>query len=214
MLFRSHKARDIMLAFLAQHYQPWHQLQPPSDDADAHKYGFPHWVDPEYDWSHYLRRDGGLSYDHGKIRIGFDCSPTTGGPHGDYAFNILRWIALQVGRRRPFTNVQRFGFSGTAPYIVYDGGEAWPVLASPEWDHAVVTDKALSWITDERGFKPLMRPWARRRASKHDPRPLYQQLERLREKIADACEPATQLRESVIAEELQRLDQLWKERQP
>lgn len=63
-----------------------------------------------------------LSYDHGKLALGFNygCS---GDPEGDYMYAALRWMALKIGKKRKWKNMPE-----SVPYMVYDGYEAFPVI--------------------------------------------------------------------------------------
>ena len=109
------KARDQMFSFLQENFRPWSDICGP-------EYTF----DPEYDPSRNLVTDSGLNYDSGKCRIGFNHKSISGGL-SHYIYSTLRWMALQVGKRRTFKKV--FPKSTEAiPYIVYDGHEAWPVI--------------------------------------------------------------------------------------
>jgi len=67
------------------------------------------------------RKNGELSYDHGKISLGFDYGSCCD-PERHYVHAILRWMALKVGKLRMFKGI------GSIPYTVYDGYEATPII--------------------------------------------------------------------------------------
>jgi hypothetical protein len=116
-VIKSKKARDAMLSFLQAHYRSWGEvLQAAGVGADSEAY--PH---PDYDPTVCVLRDGELSYDHGKIRIGFDYSNQT--LVGPYMYAIVRWICLKIGRKRAFE-----GLAEKTPYYMYDGYAGTPVL--------------------------------------------------------------------------------------
>lgn len=73
-----------------------------------------------------------LSYAHHKNQIGFDFNAS--GFEREYMFTVTRWMALKVGRLTKAAKlddkVVKFGVP-PAPYILYDGGDHWPVLDRP-----------------------------------------------------------------------------------
>ena len=110
---KSKKAKDEMLAFLAKNFRPWSTIAIEGGLA-GYEPGVEYISGPTDD----------LSYDHGKLRIGFDFSG--GGGWREYAFQLCYWVALKVGRERILRKLGR-----VSPYIVYDGYEAWPVVVGP-----------------------------------------------------------------------------------
>jgi len=110
-----------MKAFMKTHFRTWPELHNLPKDA-------PSYISLVTD---------DLSYDHGKCRLGFDYNAA--GSERDYAFAVCRWMALQVGRKRQFKELEK-----SFPHIVYDGEEAWPVIVRgsmkvpQEWKWALV----------------------------------------------------------------------------
>jgi hypothetical protein len=109
---KSKSAHAKMLAFLEANYRPWS-------------------VVGEQGGGEYLRGPLGedLSYDSGKCRIGFDYN--AGGAERLYAFTIVKWMALRVGRR----------LRNGLPYYVYDGYENCPVYTKGRHSDANRVDK-------------------------------------------------------------------------
>jgi hypothetical protein len=144
---KSKKAQQQMLAFLEKHYRPWSELT----KGTILEYN------PDYDATRYICTGEDLSYDHGKCRIGFDYSRSDDST--PYMHGILRFMALQVGRRRALPNDT--GSPEAVPYIVYDGYEAWPVLLLSKWNGRV--PKHSEWaLCTESGFKRALRTWENR----------------------------------------------------
>jgi len=195
---KSRSARDELLAFMAEHYKPLHVIQPPESAFPSVALAFEHQTtEKDYDWTRWIRTD--LSYDHASMAIGFDCG-TSGGPEGDYAWNILHWIAVTVGRKRTF---QESGITEAVPYVVYDGHEAWPVLARSEWGHRC-PERCASRLVDEVGFRPIFRPWKAK-----VPKPGLVTL--AQGVILESC---YKKRDAMIRAELVRLTDLWKQERP
>ena len=120
---RNPKLRNEMMKFLRKNFRPWSVVTAGTDHA----------IDPDYDPTiHRLCRDGDLDYDSGKCRIGFNYHSMPPGGLNDYVWGTLRWIAVRIGRRKPFAKL--LPGKGSVPYTVYDGNEAWPVLTRPEWN--------------------------------------------------------------------------------
>jgi len=193
---KSQGARAEMFSFLADHYRPLHAIQPPDSVFSSAAEVFEiQTTEKDHDWTRWIRDD--LSYDHAALAIGYDCG-TSGGPEGDYAWNILNWIAVTVGRKRTFP---ASGITEAVPYVVYDGHEAWPVLVRSEWEHRC-PEKWESRLVDEVGFRPIFRPWKRK-----NPKPGPATLAR-----GVILEPCYVKRDEMIRAELVRLTDLWRNR--
>lgn len=152
---RSAKARDKMLSFMREHYRPWHVIQPTEDMSDESLHVVV--VTEEWDWTAYLQEGESLSYNPGKLKIGFDFGHS-GDPLGHYAFSILRWMALHGGKRRKISKKDVADLGETVPALVYDYSPAWPVLVRSKWEDRCPAE-ARWCLTDENGFKPMRRPW-------------------------------------------------------
>lgn len=94
---RNVKLRDQMMALLTREYRSWPVLNGGSAD------------DPRYASE---PKDGGLSYSHGRCIIGFDYNAS--GSEREYAYSLLRWIALKVGRSTPSARVQFYVYDRQA----------------------------------------------------------------------------------------------------
>jgi hypothetical protein len=101
-----------MRAFLEDSYRPWPDILDEDEEAD------------------FRGPSDKLEYAHAKCQLGFDYV-AAGGAEREYVYALIRWMALHIGRRkRQF----RMGtLKRPAPYYVYDGVEATPVLLGPEW---------------------------------------------------------------------------------
>lgn len=149
---KSKGAHAECLAFLRANYRPWTSIKPVVPD-DVMQLVFD--ADPDLDWTRHLCTDGEFGYDHGKNRVGFNCS-MSGGFVGEYASALLRFCALRWGRVRKLKKYT--GSDESVPYTVYDGHEAWPVLLHHAWHDRV--PRGGRWcLSNELGFKPLHRPW-------------------------------------------------------
>jgi hypothetical protein len=193
---KSQMAKAEMLAFLAEHYRPLYVIQPSESEFGVVGMIEHQTTTKDYDWTRWIRGDG-LSYDHSALAIGFDCG-TSGGPEGDYAWSILHWISITVGRKRTFS---KDGITEAVPYVVYDGNEAWPVLARSEWGHRC-PERWETRIVDEVGFQPIHRPW-KRKSPKSGLSTLAQ---------GKILESAYKKRDEMIRAELVRLTDLWRNR--
>lgn len=103
---RSNDLKQKMLRFLKKNWRNWPTLVGRPEDPQ-------YLSDP---------RGGGLAYDHGKCRIGFDFNASEG--ERMYGWCACAWMALKVGRKR-----------NGHPHFMYDGDEVIPVIVgSPKTD--------------------------------------------------------------------------------
>jgi len=131
--------------------------------------------------------DGNMAYDSGKCSIGFNYS-CMDEAENQYVYCVLYWIALKVGKRRPFNKL-----GASVPYIVYDGYEAWPRLLRSEWESKVPAE--FKWcLVEGCGFKSCRREGHGRK--------FY-------EAIAAMLGRSFKKQDKMVQEELQRLDRLW-----
>lgn len=137
---KSAKARDQMLEFMAEFYRPLNTV--------AEEAGLTPPTYPGFDPTLRLFRDGELSCDRGKTRIGFNFR--TSAPVAGYLWGVLRWMALRVGRVRRFRSL---GIDEAVPYWVYDGYESNPVLLSSQWSFQA-SEKAQQYLVDDLGYRP------------------------------------------------------------
>lgn len=170
------KSKKEMLEFMSQHFRPGYET-----------FGYEKGYDPS--------RSGVLSsedlvYDDGTSKMGFNYNGELG---RDYIFNVCRWMALKVGRKRKF---KCYNITESVPYYVYDGEEAVPILLKSEWE-GIVTCTGL--FTGPLGSKegPQHRALERNRTERGPSPDLENMLEDERENFA------------MIKKELKRLEDLW-----
>lgn len=205
---RDKDTRDKMLKFLRANLRPGYVL------FEGQEFPFLLGVESKsYDPTQYPRTEkddpptpenpegiSGLSYIHRQNVIGFDYGCLNGATR-EYAFAILRWLAVAVGKRK----VPRTGRKLTdpdvtvpVPFIIYDDQEEWPVLKWMEWE-----DKAnKEWLVNEEGWKRLQRMWRAECRPDNQPAPFDEEFARQMESAADKID-------NIISEELSRLDELW-----
>lgn len=99
---KSQKLKDKMMKFLDENFRTFEKV-----------------IGKESRYGNYPTDD--LSYDDGKLRIGFNYSGM-GDIERNYIFGVCKWISLKVGRKKKIGE-------RTVPYYVYDGDEA---IAIPE----------------------------------------------------------------------------------
>ena len=91
--------------------------------------------------------------DSRKTLIGIDY----GAIHGYerlYAYTLVRWIALKIGRKRRSFTEPKVKLDAAVPYLIYDVETGWPILVRPMSEMA----KELRWCCcDELGL-PLKPP--------------------------------------------------------
>jgi len=113
---RSHRLKEEMHGFLLSSYKPWSELVEDDDTQDSFQGPY---VDEELDTP-------------GKCCIGFDYHPVPGAER-EYHFALVRWIALQVGKRRSSFRGEGLSLPTPVPYVLFDGIEASPVLLQSRW---------------------------------------------------------------------------------
>jgi hypothetical protein len=88
----------------------------------------------------------GLSYDHAKLAIGFDYNAAE--PERDYIYNVVRWMALKIGKTYKLKNI------GSVPYYIYDGYEKTPIFVKKIWKNNIPLK--YQWATvSSLGFKSM-----------------------------------------------------------
>lgn len=121
---RSQELRERMLDFMATEYRPHWRVR---GVAERPCYSSPPGENP--------------SYCHGPHLVGLDFNAS--GFERGYAFALIRWMALRVGRKtRKFTGEGEVGhtFESPVPYMLYDT-EKWPLLQMALGD----TPEKLRW---------------------------------------------------------------------
>lgn len=200
---RSQRLKEDMLSFLLELYRPWSELAQGEDVPDHFQGPF---VDDQLEQP-------------GKCCIGFDYTPISG-PEREYHLAIMRWVAIQVGKRRSKFRGEGLGLSSPVTYLVYDGIEAFPILLQSEWPK--VPDDLQGYVCDSLGMK-VDDSVAREMAWYFLPQGVF-------EKVSATLhgKSSNEVREALVQEGLQgaqdmlqgirsqiaRLDVLWKDRKP
>ena len=128
---RSKKLRDRMLGFMNANYLGWPALR---GDPDG-----PCFAGAPTD---------DLSYDSGtKLPLGINYG-SCGGWEREYAFTIVRWMALRVGTNRT-TFSDGIRTKKPTPFMVYDGFETWPLLVGTTAKNARLPER-LQWCAVDR----------------------------------------------------------------
>lgn len=167
-----------MLSFMDKNYQDVSKLLPDH-------YTYPAASSPT---SHHL------AYDDGKCRIGFNYS-TMDDPERRYIWALLRWMSLQVGRKRKLEIFYDTGIKKIVPYIVYDGLKAMPVVLVEEWKNEAPPRDSGSWeMHDELGWRVTENAHANKAS-----------------RLLGIFSKKRKIKEfQVLREEIKRLDGLWK----
>jgi len=129
-----------------------------------------------------LVQQGGIKYGHGPLQLGFNS------PH-DWEHAVLKWMALRVGKRRPFKGE---GILKSVPWLNLDNQRSEPILLATEWP--TPTERQEQWIADEHGFSPAPRWW------------------REDDEKASGFEAQYASQDRLISAELRRLSALWETR--
>lgn len=122
---RSHRFKSEMYDFLKRLYRPWSEIVAALAEEDDEDYEILDFFNGPF-------LDGELASARGKCLIGWDYHPTTG-PEREYYYALVRWIAIQVGKRRRRFRGEDLTLDRPVPYYVYDGIEAMPILLTGEW---------------------------------------------------------------------------------
>lgn len=188
-----------MTSFLKDMYRTWPQVT--GDDAT------PGFEGPT---------DEGLQGISSECYIGF----SYGSPPGverEYVFALVRWISIQIGRRKSVFRNENLNLEVPVPYWVYDGLEAFPVLL----------DKDHDWSADLDGFRfdrfglPEGDMLARELAWYHIPDGTHTTItathqgrsgDEIREAFIQAGLPGAWEVVKLLQAELARLDVLWGDR--
>lgn len=123
-----------MHRFLLNQYRPWSALVGGCDTVDNFQGPF---IDNQLG-------------SPGKCSIGFDYEPIMG-PEREYHFAIVRWIAIQIGKRRSAFRSEGLRLSFPVPYVVLDGSEVLPILLQAPWDENTL--HASSHVCDPLGMR-------------------------------------------------------------
>lgn len=128
---KSQKAKATMMAFMAEHYRPFHVVSGIGDRSDASA--------PTDD----------LSYCHGKLKLGIDYGCVSG-PERKYVYGIIYFMALRIGRRVNFHG-QRY------PAYDYDSQDTVLLFRSTEEVEAIkaeIESSSYGWsvYTDGTGW--------------------------------------------------------------
>ena len=108
---RSPKLKDEMNSFLLQRYRSWSQVLDDRTLDDAFQGPF-------------LTSRGD---------IGFDFDPVVSVPEREYHFAIIRWMAIQIGKRRSKFRSEGLDLARPVPFFLYGESEALPILVQADW---------------------------------------------------------------------------------
>jgi hypothetical protein len=132
---RSHRLKEEMHGFLLTHYKPWSEIVEKEDLQDHFEGPY---LDDELDTP-------------GRCTLGFDYDPAVNGAEREYQFTLIRWIAIQVGKRRSTFRGEGLTLPNPVPYVLYDGIEAVPLLIQAEWSKVSIALRP--FIIDGLGMK-------------------------------------------------------------
>ena len=183
---KNKELKEKMITFMEANYRGWSKIGNQQDD--------------------YSRFSDDLSYDSGKMAIGFDYNACE--PDRDYIFAVCRWMALKIGRKRRWKEL------GLIPFYVCDGGhtadDRFPILVKDEWEKKAPNSYEWCLVTST-GFKPV--------ENKYKGSPLYEEYKKkgrvnefitkhtsIYENLFGGCKKVNKL----ISDELKRLDDLWR----
>lgn len=110
---RSKKLYEKMVSFMAKEYRPYWQVMG-MEECDC--YSSPVTTD--------------LNYIHKKHSIGINYG-SIAGLERIYAYILVRWMALRVGRARKTFTDPKAKFDEPVPYLIYDSDSEWPLLQKP-----------------------------------------------------------------------------------
>lgn len=197
---RSQRLKDGMHEFLLKKYKPWSEFLDDDEVPDHFQGPF---IDDQLDTP-------------GKCCIGFDYEPITG-PEREYHFALVRWMALQIGKRRSKFRGEALELNSPVPYVLFDGIEAMPVLLHTEWENsgpdlqAYVCDalgmKVGETLAQEMAWYCLPDDVFGRVSATHHGRPSGEVSQAL---IHEGLEGAQEILQEIRAE-IARLDVLWKD---
>jgi hypothetical protein len=148
---------------------------------------------------------GSMSYDHGKCSLGFDYSSWINHFERPYVNSVLRWMAIQVGKKKILydpDSKRTPGLKGKHFFTVYDGDEDCPVVIKSKNAPFVLLE--CEWCpVDELGYHPLdyKNPSDSARWNRH--------LKVLQKFMGMPFEQYNK----IVREELKRLDDLWKKQE-
>jgi hypothetical protein len=127
-----------------------------------------------------------------RCQIGFE-SELEGGSEWEYLLSTIRWMALQVGRRR--RNFSAGRLPEPAPYYTV-GGEAVPVLLSDDW--IKIPEEFKQYVVDRYGLRKGPRT-ARQLAWYYLPNDAYSRVS-----VASVGQPGLDVRETLIQNGIER----------
>lgn len=127
---RSSRLRDEMYAFLLERYRSWSQVLNERSLDDAFQ--------------------GPLVGGTMKGGVGFEFDPVVSAPEREYHYALVRWMAIQIGKRRSKFRSEGLGFARAVPFFLY-GGEALPILLQAEWPET--TEVLQAFVFDGLGMR-------------------------------------------------------------
>jgi hypothetical protein len=131
-----------------------------------------------------------MSYDHVKTGLGFDYGPIDD-MERQYIYCVLRWVALKIGRKKHFKKY------GTMPHYIYDGCEAMLISVGRNLDGWTAVDSlGCNGIEDKYLHHTKRNGWKRTKKE-------------IIGNIEAICDKKVSEINSLIRNEIKRLDKLW-----
>jgi hypothetical protein len=146
--------------------------------------------------------DGSMSYDRAKGSLGFDYSSWMNKFERDYVFSVLRWMAIQVGKKKILFDPDHKlipGLKGKQFFTVYDGDEDCPVVIKSKKSSFSILK--CGWCpVDELGYHPI------NYRNVSDEARWGSYLKALQASLGMSFEQYNK----IVRDELKRLNDLWK----
>ena len=158
--------RDDLLAFMGEHFQDWPTI--------CEQMGETRLIDPKGDHKTPLLKAKGKNLQ----------AQIVSSDSFKYAFSLMRWAALRVGKRKVSDRLVRVGWDEPVPFYLYPPKEAFPILFCKK-ENPLVSAGPTRFMA----VNPIGMPW------------------QFMGKSAES-----QLKRKVVKTELNRLHKLWKAR--
>jgi len=200
---RNPKLRDQMAGFLQRCFKLWSEVVG-DDDGELEMFFEGPLVDD---------LEG---VEPGRCIIGFNFLPSPQ-PEREYHYALMRWIALQAGKRRNRFRAEGLVLDQAVPYLLFDGYETLPILLDTEWTE---TPSELTQYVCNRFGMPKSIEVARELAWFCLPEEIFDRLsvthrdksaEEVSEALIDSGLPTAWEVLGYIQAQIERLDVLWRD---
>ncbi len=197
---RSERLKNDMQSFLRREYRTWPSVQAEPETLS----NFSHPV---------TETELGRS---GKYAIGFIYGQVSGSER-EYHYALLRWVALQIGRRR--SSFRAADLSIPAPYLLFDGSEVQPVLRAE--DRSALPEAFRQATCDNLGMLTHHEEIVRELAWYHIPAGSYERVslthqgrpvEEIEAALVEAGLEGGRQTLQAIQKQIERLNYLWANR--